>query len=90
MSKNEREERGWNGERLLPTDKRRASSLIHRIRRKLQEVLRELAPLKRQRKVKGFFNNTEDADLLAGLVEGIRDAIMEYQVCASSSLSRRV
>ena len=50
------------------------------IRRKLQEVLRRLAPLERQGKVEGFFNNTENAGQLGDLVEGIRDAIMEYQV----------
>ena len=53
------------------------------IRRKLQDVLRDLAPLKRQGKVEGFFNNTENAAQLGGLVEGIRDAMMEYQVCGS-------
>ena len=48
----------------------------------MQEVLRDLAPLERQGKVEGFFNNTENAAQLGGLVEGIRDAMMEYQVCA--------
>ena len=57
------------------------------IRRKLQSVLRDLALLERQGKVEGFFNNTENAAQLGGLVEGIRDAIMEYQVCASNSSS---
>ena len=33
-----------------------------------------------QGKVEGFFNNTKDADKLGGLVEDIRDAMMEYQV----------
>ena len=57
------------------------------IRRKLQEVLRNLVSLERQGKVDGFFNNTENAAQLGGLVEGIRDTIMEYQVYASHSLS---
>ena len=57
------------------------------IRRKLQEVLRDLAPLEKQGKVEGFFNNTENATQLGGLVESIRDAMMEYQVCASNSPS---
>ena len=30
--------------------------------------------------MEGFFNNVENADTLGGLVEGIRDAVMEYQV----------
>ena len=57
------------------------------IHRKLEEVLRDLAPLERQGKVEGFFNNTENAVQLGGLVEGIRDAMMEYQVCASNPSS---
>ena len=89
MSKNGREERGWNGEHLLSTG-RRAPSLTHRIRRTLGEVLQELTPLERQGKVKGFFNNTENAALLGGLVEGIRDAMMEYQVRALNFPSRLV
>ena len=55
-----------------------------RIRRKFREVLRDLAPLEKQGPVEGFFNNTENATQLGGLVEGIRDAMMEYQVCASN------
>ena len=54
------------------------------IRRKFKEVLRDLAPLEKQGKVKGFFHNTENATRLGGLVESIRDAMMEYQVCASN------
>ena len=57
------------------------------IHRKLEKVLRDLAPLERQGKVEGFFNNTENAVQLSGLVEGIRDAMMEYQVCASNPSS---
>ena len=52
------------------------------VRRKLKEVLRDLAPLERQGKVEGFFNNTENTAQLGGLVESIRDAMIEYQVCA--------
>ena len=33
-----------------------------------------------QGKVKGFFINAKNADKLGGLVEDIRDAMMEYQV----------
>ena len=50
--------------------------------RKLQDVVRDLAPLEEQGKVEGFFNNTENAGELGGLVEDIRDAMMDYQVCA--------
>ena len=57
------------------------------IRRKLQEVIRDLAPLEKQGKVEGFFNNSENAAQLGGLVEGIRDAMIEYQVRTSNSSS---
>ena len=60
------------------------------IDRKLKEVLRDLAPLESQGRVEGFFNNTENAAQLGGLVEGIRDAMMDYQVHASNSPSRHV
>ena len=64
-----------------------SSSLTRGIRRKLQEVLGDLAPLEKQGKVEGFFNNTENATQLGGLVEGILDATMEYQVCTSNPSS---
>ena len=51
----------------------------------MQEVLRDLVPLEKQGKVEGFFKNTENAAQLGGLIEGIRDAMMEYQVCTSIS-----
>ena len=31
--------------------------------------------------MEGFFKNVQNADKLSGLVEGIRDAMMHYQVC---------
>ena len=86
MSKKEKEERDWNGERILCTDKR-AASLTHGVRRKLQGVLRDLGPLERQGKVEGSFDKAENAALLGDLVEGIRDAMMEYQVCSLNSSS---
>ena len=52
--------------------------------RKLQGVLRDLVPLEEEGKVEGFFNNAENAGRLGDLVEDIRDAITEYQVCALS------
>ena len=53
--------------------------------RKLQDVGRDLVPLKKQGKVEGFFNNAENAGKLSGLVEEIRDAMMEYQVYGSAT-----
>ena len=52
--------------------------------RKLQDVRQDLAPLEKQGKVEGFFNNTENAGKLSALVEDIRDAMIEYQVCAQT------
>ena len=56
-----------------------------RIGRKLEDIRRELALLGERGKIKGFFNNVEDAEKLGGLVEDIRDAMMDYQVCASNT-----
>ena len=39
--------------------------------------------LSEQGKAQGFFNNVKNADRLGGLVEDIRDAMMEYLVCVS-------
>jgi len=50
----------------------------------LQDVLRDLSSLEEQGKAEEFFNNAENAGKLDGPVENIRDAIMEYQVRASS------
>ena len=43
-------------------------------------------PLVEQGKVEGFFNNVENADRLGGLVEDIRDAMMDYLVRIYCSL----
>ena len=56
------------------------------IDRKLEDIRRDLALLGEQGKAKGFFNNAGDADKLSGMVEDIRDAIMDYQVCALTDL----
>ena len=48
--------------------------------RKLQDVHQHLTTLAEQGKVEGFFNNVENADKLRGLVEDIRDAIIDHQV----------
>ena len=51
------------------------------IGRKLQDLRCDLVLLEEQGKVEGFFNNVENADKLSGLVEDIRDAMLDYQVC---------
>ena len=47
----------------------------------MKNVRQNLVPLAEQGKVEGFFNNVENTNKVGGLVEDIRDAIMEYQVC---------
>jgi hypothetical protein len=42
--------------------------------------------MEEQAKVEGFFNNVKNADKLGGLVESIRDAVMDYQVCNQNRL----
>ena len=54
---------------------------------KLEDIRQDLALLGEQGKAKGFFNNVENADKLSGLVEDVRDAMMDYQVCIPSNNS---
>ena len=54
--------------------------------RKLYHVRRDLLPLEKQGKIEGFFKNTKNSGKLGSLVEDIRDAMMEYQVCISTQL----
>ena len=54
--------------------------------RKLEDTREDLALLEKEGKAKGFFNNVENADRLTGLVEDVRDAMMDYQVRVSSTL----
>jgi hypothetical protein len=49
--------------------------------RALEGIDRDLSRLADQGKLEGFFNNAENANKLGGLVEEIRDAVIEYQVC---------
>jgi hypothetical protein len=51
------------------------------IDRKLDVILKDLAPLAQQGKITQFLTNTENADKLGSMVDDIRDAMMEYQVC---------
>ena len=52
--------------------------------RTLDNVQKELKLLEKQGKVEGFVTNAENAEKLAGLVEDIRDAVMDYQVCGQN------
>ena len=52
--------------------------------RKLHHVRRDLLPLEKQGKVEGFLKNSENSGKLGSLVEDIRNAMMEYQVCITT------
>ena len=58
--------------------------------RKLKDIRRDLVRLGEQGKAKGFLNNVENADKLGGLIEDVRDAIMDYQVRITSENSSLV
>ena len=49
--------------------------------RKFEGVRQNLATLTEQGRIKAFLSNVGNADKLGGLLEDIRDAMMEYQVC---------
>lgn len=49
--------------------------------RKLERIYLDLTQLGEQGKIRGFLSNVGNADQLGGLLEDIRDAMMEYQVC---------
>ena len=49
--------------------------------RKLDNILQDLIPLAEQGKITRFLNSAEDVNKLGDLVEDIRDAMMDYQVC---------
>lgn len=48
--------------------------------RKLDNILKDLQPMADRGKLTRFLNSTEDMEALSGMVEDIRDAVMEYQV----------
>jgi len=48
--------------------------------RKLEGVCQGLTPLEKQGNIVGFMTNVENTQRINGLVEDIRDAVMEYQV----------
>ena len=46
----------------------------------MDDILQDLTPLEQRGKVTRFLNSAKDVDKLSGLVEDIRDAVMDYQV----------
>ena len=67
-------------ERYVCTLQRFRLAPIMCIIRKLTSIAGELVSLTNQGMVRGFFGNVKNADTLGGLVDDIRDAIIEYQV----------
>jgi len=55
------------------------------VARKLDNILQDLIPLVKRGKVTRFLNGAEDTDKLSGLVDDIRDAMMDYQVCPQNA-----
>ena len=52
--------------------------------RKLETVHQDLTRLAEQGNVEGFLKNVGNANKLGDLLEDVRDAMIEYQVCISS------
>ena len=52
------------------------------ISRKLEEIHQELDLLTGQGKTAGFLANAESAQRISGMVENIRQVVIDYQVCA--------
>ena len=84
MSRSKKGERNWSSKAIHSKLENCVSHLG--IGRKLQDTRQDLALLGEQGKVKGFFNNVENAEKLGGLVEDIRDAMMDYQARTSNDL----
>ena len=80
ISKSSRGEGPWSGKVLIKLESRVSQM---RVDRKLEDIHQDLVTLGSQGKTKGFFNNVENADKLGSLVEDVRDAMVDYQVCAS-------
>ena len=81
MSKSSKGEGHWSGKLLIKLESRVSQM---RVDRKLEDIHQDLVTLGSQGKTKGFFNNVENADKLGSLVEDVRDAMVDYQVCASN------
>ena len=55
---------------------------MQRVARKLEEIGRAMDSMKTQNNPVDFLNDPENSQRLNGLVEDIRYAFMDYQVCA--------
>jgi hypothetical protein len=54
--------------------------------RKLEDIHQDITQLAGQGAAVGFLTNTKNAQRINGLVEDIREAMMDYQVCISEDL----
>jgi len=54
--------------------------------RKLNNILKDLVPLAQRGKLTEFLTSTEVADELSGMVDDIRDVMMEYQTSLQQDL----
>lgn len=57
------------------------------ISRKLKDVSQAMSPVTTQKDLSHFLKNPENALELNGLVEDIREALMDYQVCTLERLT---
>ena len=57
------------------------------ISRKLEEVIREMNSITTQFDLVDFLNDPDNAQRVDGLVEDVRYALMDYQVCAPERLA---
>lgn len=73
--------KNWNGE-SAPFELRANSDMG--IARKLEDVHQSLNPLVQQGETTGFLTNAENAQRINNLVEDIREALINYQVCLLS------
>jgi len=55
--------------------------------RKLKDVRQTLDPMTTQKDIAQFLSNAENAQKLNDLVDDIREAVMDYQVCTSGGLA---
>lgn len=54
----------------------------------LDDILKDLVPLAQQGKFTQFLTSAGDTDKLSGMVDNIRNVMMEYQVCHWRACSR--
>ena len=58
--------------------------------RKLEDVRQALDPMTTEKDIAQFLGNAENAQKLNDLVDDIREAVMDYQVCTSKRLALEI